>query len=44
MAMVFSEDGRNCTRITKDTHTSKVKTQLLVFQVRNTSSYLVGYF
>lgn len=42
MGMVLSEDGRSNTRITKDTHTSRARTQLLVFQMRNTSSALVG--
>lgn len=40
MATVLCEDGRSCACITKDTHTSKVRTQLLVFQVRNTTSSL----
>lgn len=43
MGTVLSEDGRSCTHISKDTHTSKDRTQLLVCQVMNTTSALDGY-
>jgi len=43
MDMVLTEDGKSCTRISKDMHTSKDRTQLLVCQVRNTTSTLGGY-